>query len=392
MLRGGWHPIQIQALSLLSERIASSKEIAVELGMTKAKAGYVSYHVKKLHKLGLVELVRSVPVRGVKEHFYRAVAPFVVLDAAAERMTLDERLAFSAWTISLINRDFLRAIESRTIDERIDRHLTRCPLYLDELAIEELFKTHNDAFFRTQEIQDESRERLTTRSEVGRPVSSVIASFLMPEGRGRKMPASVPIGSRDSRHPLEIENVISSTTRVLRNGWHPAQIRALIILSEREASPKEIAKTLDLDVKVVSYHVKELFLRGQIDLVRTVPVRGANQHFYRAAAPLIVMGEDAERMSLEDRLILSCWTVGLINSDFWVAVESKAIDERVDRHLTRFPLLLDPQGMSELFALHNDVFFRTRHIQANSDSRRGSPDWIGRSVSAILASVPMPPR
>src|SRR4051794_26671084 len=72
LLRAGWHPIQYKALHILTERVASPKEIAIELGLTSAKASNVDCHVKQLQSQGLVELVRTEPRRGVNEHFYRA--------------------------------------------------------------------------------------------------------------------------------------------------------------------------------------------------------------------------------------------------------------------------------------------------------------------------------
>jgi len=171
----------MQALTILSEREASPKEIAVELGLTKAKSGDVSRHVRKLMERGLVELVRTVPVRGAKEHFYKAAAPLVVMGEDAEQMSLEERLVLSSWTISCINRDFLRAVESKTIDERTDRHLTRFPLVLDEPAIRDLFAEHNRVYYRTKQIQEESESRQQTSGDRGRAVSAVTASFLMPK-------------------------------------------------------------------------------------------------------------------------------------------------------------------------------------------------------------------
>jgi hypothetical protein len=104
------------------------------------------------------------------------------------------------------------------------------------------------------------------------------------------------------------------------------------------------------------------------------------------------MGEDADRMSHEDRLVLSCWTVSRINSDFWQGIQSGTIDERPDRHLTRSPLYLDDRGLEELFALHNKVFFNTKEIQRESAGRLKKLGGRGRTATAILASFPMPHR
>ena len=180
MLRAGWHTVQFKSLHILTERVASPKEIAIELGMTAAKAGYVSYHIKELLARGLVELVRTEPRRGASEHFYRATAPLIVMDGDAERMSFEERLAFSCWIISCINGDFAKAIHAGTIDERVDRHLSRFPLHLDEEGYFDLVGEHNRLFNQTLEIAAESRERQAESGEAGMPVSAVMGCFPMP--------------------------------------------------------------------------------------------------------------------------------------------------------------------------------------------------------------------
>lgn len=62
------HPIRIQVLNRLSDGPASPKVMADEF---QAPLGNVSYHVRHLAKLGLIELVATTPRRGAVEHTYR---------------------------------------------------------------------------------------------------------------------------------------------------------------------------------------------------------------------------------------------------------------------------------------------------------------------------------
>ena len=64
------HSVRAQALSLLTERTASPKEIADELDQ---KLTNVSYHVRVLEELGLIELVEEESIRGSVAHFYKAL-------------------------------------------------------------------------------------------------------------------------------------------------------------------------------------------------------------------------------------------------------------------------------------------------------------------------------
>src|SRR3954454_8746655 len=63
---------------------------------------------------------------------------------------------------------------------------------------------------------------------------------------------------------------------------HPLRIRILALLTERTASPVELAEWLDASLGVVAYHVRTLHRFGMIDLVKETRVRGAVEHHYRA--------------------------------------------------------------------------------------------------------------
>jgi DNA-binding transcriptional ArsR family regulator len=65
---------------------------------------------------------------------------------------------------------------------------------------------------------------------------------------------------------------------------HPLRREILRQMAGEEAvSPREIATTLRKPLSNVSYHVRVLADRAAIALVRTQPVRGSMQHFYRTA-------------------------------------------------------------------------------------------------------------
>ena len=63
------HPVRVRIMAMLSERKASPNELSQWLGTT---LGATAYHVRTLHKLGLIELVDETRVRGAVEHHYKA--------------------------------------------------------------------------------------------------------------------------------------------------------------------------------------------------------------------------------------------------------------------------------------------------------------------------------
>lgn len=65
---------------------------------------------------------------------------------------------------------------------------------------------------------------------------------------------------------------------------HPLRRQILREMGERgAASPRELATLLERPLSNVSYHVRVLADCAAVNLVRTEPVRGSVQHFYRLA-------------------------------------------------------------------------------------------------------------
>lgn len=73
--------------------------------------------------------------------------------------------------------------------------------------------------------------------------------------------------------------------RLARANTHPLQVSIFEVLGldgGRTLSPNELGQELQQPLGNVSYHVKELAASGLLELVKTQPVRGAVEHFYRA--------------------------------------------------------------------------------------------------------------
>ncbi|MFF1574604.1 helix-turn-helix domain-containing protein [Leifsonia sp. NPDC058292] len=62
------HPLRLRLLSLVSGQALSAAEAARELGDTQAN---ISYHLRRLHEAGLVEVAEEVAIRGGRAKRYR---------------------------------------------------------------------------------------------------------------------------------------------------------------------------------------------------------------------------------------------------------------------------------------------------------------------------------
>jgi len=84
------------------------------------------------------------------------------------------------------------------------------------------------------------------------------------------------------RSARKLEGDDSETSNLLYALGHQLRRRILkVVAGEKEISPAEISKLLPHPLSDVSYHTRVLAECGAIELVRTGPVRGATQHFYR---------------------------------------------------------------------------------------------------------------
>ncbi|HEX3362354.1 MAG TPA: winged helix-turn-helix domain-containing protein [Solirubrobacterales bacterium] len=150
---------------------------------------------------------------------------------------------------------------------------------------------------------------------------------------------------------------------------HPTRARSFLILAERTASPAEIAKEIGKDVGHVGYHVRKLQQLDLIELVDEKPVRGAVEHFYRAIERPMVTEDEFREQSVPEREVFTRAVLQLHVADIARSMDEHTFDARVNRVLSRIPVLLDEEGFAELSDLHMEVWERTLEIQAKSAGR-----------------------
>lgn len=176
MVRAAAHPIRAKALSMMSERASSPKEIAAAVGKP---IGNVTYHVNALEKAGLATLVEEKKRGGATEHFYVATN---FTDEESEQLGPDARKAAFGSMLHLIIVDTALALESGTLDRRPDTHLARIPLYVDEEGWREIRDIYIAALDAALRVQAACAERLDREGGQG---FRALAAALMFEMSGR---------------------------------------------------------------------------------------------------------------------------------------------------------------------------------------------------------------
>jgi DNA-binding transcriptional ArsR family regulator len=150
------HPLRVRILAILQERTASPVELARVLEGT---LGTVSYHVRTLHQLGLIELVDETRVRGAVEHHYKARArPKVSDEAWAQAPPIAKQAAVGS-SLQMID-DYARASAAAGGFDHADAALIRLSMTLDAKGWQQLAKAVKRLFEQAQRIEAGASERL----------------------------------------------------------------------------------------------------------------------------------------------------------------------------------------------------------------------------------------
>jgi DNA-binding transcriptional ArsR family regulator len=189
LVKGLAHPLRIHILRVLETRVASPSEIAEEIG---APLGNVSYHVRFLARVGLIELTSTKPRRGAVEHYYRAVGRVSVTDQAWAQVPEVVKNGMISATLDQAGRVIGAAASSGGFD-RSDAVVARREMLLDEQGFTDLSAELNGLLERVKEIERESAGRLEATDEGDAAVYAGLVMIMFEAGQ-----AQVPV-QRDGR-------------------------------------------------------------------------------------------------------------------------------------------------------------------------------------------------
>jgi DNA-binding transcriptional ArsR family regulator len=170
------HPLRVRILSILETRdMASPNEMADELGVS---LGVMSYHVRRLHALGFLELVKRTPRRGAIEHHYRAKArPRVTDEGWAETPSIVKRAMVGASLQQITG--YINAAAGQGGFDRGDAHLSRTVLMLDQQGWKELAGEMAQWMARVEQVERESIARIAASGDGADVVAKRTAAILM---------------------------------------------------------------------------------------------------------------------------------------------------------------------------------------------------------------------
>jgi hypothetical protein len=185
---------------------------------------------------------------------------------------------------------------------------------------------------------------------------------------------------------------------------HPLRVRILEVLNEGPRSPsqfveeglipKEHFTTYQQALSLASYHFRELEKEGCLEVVESIPRRGAIEHVYRGMARVFFDAGEFEAMPQGTRRKFSRISMQGLIARADRAISTETFDSRTDRHLSWMPIQLDERGWEEVIAALAATFGELTQIRHDARDRlAASGEKVVPATVALLGfeSPPPPP-
>jgi hypothetical protein len=166
------HPLRVQILEILTERVASPTWVSARLDTCLSD---VSYHTRALDQCGCLELVETAKKRGATEHFYKASPGSFIGDRVWRRVPRSIRGGVTGASLQTFMDKAVAALKAGTIDRRDDTIFSWMPVRLDQRGWEEVSAIMEASIDEVLAAQGRSRRRLSRAQDKGDAISAVVA-------------------------------------------------------------------------------------------------------------------------------------------------------------------------------------------------------------------------
>ena len=184
---------------------------------------------------------------------------------------------------------------------------------------------------------------------------------------------------------------------------HPLRVRILEVLNEGPRSPsqfvaeglipRESYNSYQQALSLASYHFRELEKEGLLEIIESIPRRGALEHVYRGLARIFFDDAEFEATAPEDRRELSRISLQGLIARADRAIGERTFDARPNRHLTWMPMQLDERGWEEVVATLAGAFGELTQIRHDARDRLAASGErvVPATVGMLGFESPPPP-
>ena len=165
---------------------------------------------------------------------------------------------------------------------------------------------------------------------------------------------------------------------------HPLRTEIIAILTDRCASPRELADMLGEELSNVSYHTNELFKLECIEIVRQERVRGAVKTTYRATTRMLLDHDDWDRLSIGTRTGISINALNELIGRASDAVEQGTFDKRKSRIIATLKLDVDEQAWRDANETVRTAIDRLSEIEEEAANRIADGGKSFRMTASLM--------
>jgi DNA-binding transcriptional ArsR family regulator len=182
-------------------------------------------------------------------------------------------------------------------------------------------------------------------------------------------------------NPPQPEDVDQKLVRAL---GHPLRRRILLAMTEREASPSELARQFKVPIGNVSYHTNVLCDECEcIEETKTIPRRGAVEHFFRARPHAGIGKREWQKLPDLLRDSVAGAAVDAFSARVVEAVEAGTFLQREGSGLHWHQLEVDEEAWREIKAILKGVEKAIAAITAKASERVEERARVIVAVSAF---------
>jgi DNA-binding transcriptional ArsR family regulator len=181
------HPLRVEILAILNDRMASPNELSKEL---EEGLSQVSYHIKVLKDFEMIEMVKTEPRRGAIEHYYRASTKVFIPVWVMKLMPKSAQRHMFSDVLADVERDVGTSLETGTFDKRPDWVVGRDPRILDGEAREDAEELAAEFFERYEQLEVDSDRRRQNGEGDGESIPTTAVMLVFGSAEGKKLKSS----------------------------------------------------------------------------------------------------------------------------------------------------------------------------------------------------------
>lgn len=176
--------------------------------------------------------------------------------------------------------------------------------------------------------------------------------------------------------------------RLVKALSHVLRQHILLAAVQGEVSPKELSEALGEELGQVSYHVKVLRddCEGMLEETRTVPRRGAVEHYYRASVKTLLPAKTWRGLKAGLRAAVGAGQASDLFDDLAKALKAGKLQGAHD-HIARTPLVLDTEGQRKVKAIAQRASREVEDEQGKSAGRVEKANGDGGAVAGYTFAL-----